>query len=31
MKVKNLLKQSLLSAGFVDVDISMAQPKTQKK
>jgi Mrp family chromosome partitioning ATPase len=30
MKIKNSLKQSLLSAGFIDVDISMA-PKTQQE
>jgi|688.fasta_scaffold314452_1 hypothetical protein len=29
MKIKNTLKQALLSAGFLDVDISMA-PKQEK-
>lgn len=31
MKIKNTLKQSLLSAGFVDVDISMAQKQSSEK
>jgi Mrp family chromosome partitioning ATPase len=31
MKIKNTLKQSLLSAGFADVDISMAQKQSAEK